>query len=1099
MTKEAVHEFNEEADVEEVFAFPASFAQQRLWFVDQLDPGKAIYNIPYHHQTRWKGKLNVPALEQAIIALVERHEPLRTTFMDNNGEPVQVISPEVATSLPVIDLTHLPPAEREAEVTRIVNEEARHQFDLEKGPLFYAKLLKLADEEHVFIFMIHHIVADALSLEFFAEELAALYGAFTNGKPSPLPDLPLQYADFVIWQREWMQGEVLQTQLEYWKEQLSGNLPVLEMPTDRPRPKRQQNNGSWEWFHLPPALGQKLRDFSRTRGVSLYMTMLAGFKVLLHRHSGQKDIIVSSPTANRTQPELEKLIAFFINPVVLRSSFADDPTFANYLKRVRRVAMGAFAHQELPFDRLVEELKPARDLSYHPLFQVSFTLQVAPVLLELPGLKAEPIEFSNGTATFDLTAELWETDEGGISGRFEYDTDLFDRSTIERLMAHYQVLLQNLIENPDTPVSQINMLTEAEYEQLTQTWNNTVAAYDREATIHQLFERQVEQTPEKTAVVFQGQQLSYRQLNERANQLAHHLRRLGVQPDQFVGLCVDRSLEMMVGLLGILKSGGAYLPMDPKYPKDRLAYMLEDTQASILLTQKALLPNLPDYQGQIICLDGDWGKISQNKSHNPPAVTAAEHLAYVIHTSGSTGKPKGVLIPHRNVVNFLDSMRQTPGLTANDTLLAVTTLSFDIAVLELFLPITTGAKLVIVGWETAVDGRLLANEISKNQATIMQATPATWQLLLSAGWQPSNRLKMLSGGEALPRKLANELLVNGDELWNMYGPTETTIWSSVWRVEAGDDPILIGRPIANTQMFILDGGLKPVPVGVTGELYIAGDGVARGYLNRPDLTEERFIPLSVSGNRLSVNGDQLPITDNRLPNTVYRTGDLARYKADGTIECLGRVDFQVKVRGFRIELGEIESVLDLHTAVAQAVVIAQGETVADKQLVAYYTTQDETEPTIAELRTFLQTKLPQYMIPSRFVKLDSFPLTPNGKVNRLALPELDPGLAEFRKKYIAPQSETEKTLSQLWGTLLKIDRVGLQDDFFELGGHSLLATQMMANIRDSFQVDLPLASLFESPIVADLAQQIEMARWAQTQPNGAQEVAADHEFEEFEL
>jgi amino acid adenylation domain-containing protein len=1043
------------ANEEDIFTFPTSFAQQRLWFVEQLDPGKAVYNIPYHQQTRWKGQLNVTALAQALNALVARHEPLRTTFMDDGGELVQVIRSEVNVSLPVIDLTHLHGGEQEVEVTHIVNEEARHTFDLENGPLFYARLLKLSDEEHVFIFMVHHIVVDASSLDFMAEELAALYEAFVAGKEANLPKLPLQYADFVIWQREWMQEDVLQTQIDYWKEQLSGRLPVLELPTDRPRPKRQQNNGSWEWFHLPPTLGQQLRDFSRNRGVSLYITMLAAFKVLLHRHSGQEEIVIGSPTANRTRSELEKLIGFFTNPVVLRTSFADDPTFAAYLNTVHKLAMGAFAHQELPFDRLVEELKPTRDLSYHPLFQVSFTLQDAPMLMALPGLQAEPIEFSNGTSAFDLTTELWETAEGGLNGRFEYDTDLFDRTTIQRLMAHYRVLLKNLIENPDAKISDADLLTDGELVQLIQTWNDTEMDYDRNAGIHILFEQQVKQTPEKTAVIFQNQQLSYRQLNERANQLAHHLRKLGIQPDQFVGLCVERTLEMMVGLLGILKAGAAYLPMDPKYPQDRLAYMLEDTQAAVLLTQKPLLEALPDFEGQIICLDDDWAEISQQSRQNPDSVTTSANLAYVIHTSGSTGKPKGVLIPHGNVVNFLDTMRQEPGLGASDTLLAVTTLSFDIAVLELFLPITTGAKLVIVGWETAVDGRHLIRAMVDHHVTVMQATPATWQMLLSSGWQPSPHVKMLSGGEALPRKLANDLLQNGGELWNMYGPTETTIWSSVWRVKAGDDPILIGRPIANTQMMVLDGSLKPVPIGVTGELYIAGDGVARGYLNRPDLTEERFVANPFSNQ----------------PNArMYRTGDLARFGTDGMIECLGRVDFQVKVRGFRIELGEIESVLDMFTAVKQAVVIAQGKTAADKQLVAYYIPEEDAAPAVAELRAFLQTKLPQYMVPSRFVQLDSFPLTPNGKVNRLILPELDASHVDAETKYVAPRNELEARMVTIWENLLNVQPIGVTDNYFDLGGHSLMATRLFRRIEAEFDTNLSLATLIMTPTIEGLVE-----------------------------
>ena len=810
------------------------------------------------------------------------------------------------------------------------------------------------------------------------------------------------------------------------------------------------------------------------------MTMLAGFKALLQRYSGKEEIIVSSPTANRTQPELEKLIAFFINPVILRTSFADDPSFRTYLKQVRKVALGAFANQELPFDHLVEALQPPRDLSYHPIFQVSFTLQGAPVLINLPGLESEAVEFDNGMAKFDLTAELWETEEGGVSGRFEYDTDLFDKTTIERLMHHYQQLLAGLTKQPELPMSQIPILDADEQTTITQTWNDTQADYSSTACLHHLFEQQAAERPQAIALRFEEQALTYQELNERANKLAHYLQSLGIEPDQFVGLCVERSPEMMVGLLGILKAGGAYLPMDPEYPTERLAYMLEDTQANVLLTQDRLLDSLPQHDGQIIRLDSDWAAIAQHSTENPTSATTADNLAYVIHTSGSTGKPKGVLIPQRNVVNFLETMRQRPGLAATDKLLAVTTLSFDIAVLELFLPLVTGAELVIASREQAGDGRVLAELIRDAKITIMQATPASWQLMLNAGWQPDGRLKMLSGGEALPRKLANELLVNGGELWNMYGPTETTIWSSVWQVEPGDAPILIGRPIANTQMYILDEHLNPVPIGVTGELYIGGDGVARGYLNRPELTAERFV------------------SDSRFPTTIYHTGDLARFLPDGNIECLGRMDFQVKVRGFRIELGEIEAVLNQHTAVQQAVVIATGTTANDKRLVAYTIAEPEAEVTSSDLRNYLQTRLPQYMVPAHFVALETFPLTPNGKVDRLALPDPDQSNISSEANYVAPETEMEQSLSQMWSGLLGIERVGTQENFFELGGHSLLATQMMARLRDELQVDLPLATLFESPIIHDFARQIEVAHWATQTPEATLE-SEDDEREEFEL
>ena len=1000
------------------------------------------------------------ALQAAVTELINRHETLRTTFFSQDGEPVQVIHDEIDTTMPVIDISHLPADAREAEARRLVDAEAKHSFDLENGPLFYTKLIKLGPEEHIFIHMMSHIVVDGMSLEYIAEELEALYSAFCQRQPSPLAELPLQYPDFVIWHREWMEGPVPQKQLAYWKDQLSGRLPVMELPTDRPRPAVQRNNGSWEWIHLPPRLIDDLKMFSRNEGVSLFMTMLAGFKVLMHRYSRQDDIIVGTPTANRNQPELEKMIAFFVNPVVFRTDLSGEPAFNDLLHTVRKVALGAFAHQDVPFERLVEELRPTRDLSYNPIFQVSFTLQMQPALMQLEGTLAEPIEFDNGTARFDLLAELWEAD-GGISGRFEYDTDLFDKGTIRRMIANYEALLESIVATPAGPIDQLNLLPASERQQVLYAWNQTELPFSRDKTLHELFEATVASYPDKVAVQYDQTQLSYAQLNSRANQLAHHLTALGVKKGDLIGLSMARSAEMMIGLFGIMKAGAAYLPLDPDYPLDRLHFILEDAAAPLLITQDDLRGKWDGFAGKIVTLDSDWATIATQPAHNPAVAMSADDLVYIIHTSGSTGKPKGVQLRHRNVVNFLTSMRQKPGLTANDILMAVTTLSFDIAVLELYLPLVVGGKVIIASPEINADGALMAQTLVDEGVTVMQATPASWKLMLNNGWEGKKDLRILCGGEELPRELAEQLIPRGAELWNMYGPTETTVWSAAKKIVSGEGPVPIGEPIANTQLYILDNHLQPTPIGVPGELCIGGDGVAAGYLNRPELTADRFV--------------KNPFVED--PNgMLYRVGDLARYRPDGTIEFLGRIDFQVKVRGFRIELGEIETVLRQHDGVKEGVVTAQDDPSGEKRLVAYIIPEAGQGPTTALLREYLAESLPAYMVPTLFVSLTEWPLTPNGKIDRRALPAPSEAGLGSAESYVAPRNEIESDIVAIWSELLGLDKIGVEDNFFELGGHSLLATQIIARVNRQFAVNIPLPLMFANPIIANLADQVATAR-----------------------
>ncbi|HEX8282854.1 MAG TPA: amino acid adenylation domain-containing protein [Pyrinomonadaceae bacterium] len=914
--------------VERGSTLPTSYAQQRLWFIHQLEFDDSAYNVPM--AVRLTGRLDLAAFERALTEVVRRHEALRTTFAEEGGVAVQVIRPAAAVALPVTDLTHLADhAEREAELQKLINEEARQPFDLAAGPLFRARLLRLGAGEHAALFTMHHIVIDGWSLGLLVGEVAALYDAFSRGLASPLAELAVQYADFAAWQQRWLRGEVLAEQLGYWKKQLAGAPPALELPTDRPRPAVQTQRGAREEFWLPADLSHALNELSRREGVTLFMTLLAAWQVLLSRYTGQKDVVVGSDVANRTHSETEALVGFFSNMLVLRTDVSGNPRFAALLRRVREVCLGAYAHQHAPFEKLVEELAPRRDLSRSPIFQVMFILQNAPAsALELSGVTLSPVGVDNHTAKFDLGLLMREEPGGFLGGTLEYNTDLFDASTAARIAGHFRALLEAAVEAPERRVEDLELLTASERSLLVRGWNETEAEYP-DACFHELFETQAARTPAAVAVEFEDTTFTYAELSARSNRLARHLRALGVNAETLVGVCVERSAEMLVGLLGVLKSGAAYVPLDPAYPRERIDYVLRDAGASVLVTQESLVSELPTEGLTVVRLDADWPAVSLRDAAPLPNFTAPENLAYTIYTSGSTGRPKGVQLPHRALVNFLTTMRSEPGLSSDDVLLSVTTLSFDIAALELYLPLLCGARVVVASRETAVDGKRLAEAIEACGATVMQATPATWRLLLESGWEGCARLKMLCGGEALGGELARKLLTRGASLWNMYGPTETTVWSSVKQVtEAAAGTVGLGHPIANTQLYIADGHMQPVPVGVPGELYIGGDGLARGYIHRPDLTAERFTPDPFS----------------QTPGArLYRTGDVVRRLASGDIEFLGRADHQVKVRGHRIELGEIESALAQHPSVGEAVVITRGDGETDKSLVAYVVASADAE------------------------------------------------------------------------------------------------------------------------------------------------------------
>jgi amino acid adenylation domain-containing protein len=858
---------------------PLSFAQQRFWFLAQLETHSSSYNMP--GAVRLQGQLNLEALQQSFNEILRRHEALRTNFHTIEGQPVAVILPPAAVQLPILDISNLPANQQELQVQQEAKEEARKLFDLNDGFLLRVKLLRLSEQEHVLLLTMHHIASDAWSTDILVREFATLYQAFCEEQPSlrdatrtPLAELPIQYVDFAAWQRQWLQGERLESQISYWRKQLEGVPELLELPTDFPRPPIQSFRGATYTFELPQQLSIGLNQLSQQQGTTLFMTLLAAFQALLYRYTGSEDIAVGSPIGSRDRTELEGLIGLFLNTLVLRTHLAGNPTFTELLKRVREVALGAYAHQDLPFELLVEELQPQRNLSHTPLFQVMFVLQNAPMsALELPGLTLSYLPVDSGAVKFDLTLDMVETVEG-IVATFEYNTDLFQESTIKRMAGHLQTLLEAIVVNPQQRLSQLPLLTASEQHQLLQEWNDTEIAYPVDKCLHELFEQQVEKTPDAIAVVYKNQQLTYSQLNTKANQLAHYLCSLKVKPEVLVGICVERSLEMVIGLLAILKAGGAYIPLDPNYPKQRLEYILEDTQAPVLLTQASLLEVLPQHNAQVVCLDSDWHLIAQQSQNNLSSELTTENLAYIIYTSGSTGKPKGVQIPHIALSNFLYSMKQAPGLTSQDKLLAVTTYSFDIAALEIFLPIIVGACLIVASQEIISDGNQLLAKIKDSKATVMQATPATWQLLLTAGWDGDHQLKILCGGEALSAPLASKLLERCSSVWNMYGPTETTIWSAASRIETVNDTVPISCPIANTQLYILDQYNQLVPIGVAGELCIGGVGLARGYFQRPDLTAEKFIPNPFS---------------NEPSARLYKTGDLARYLPNGDIEYLGQL------------------------------------------------------------------------------------------------------------------------------------------------------------------------------------------------------------------
>jgi amino acid adenylation domain-containing protein len=1132
-------------------AYPVSFGQQRMWLIQQLEPDASIYNMP--KILKLNGPLNLAALQQALNEVVARHEVLRTTINPVNEEPAQRIAEPRWLELPLIDLTRAPgstlPPLQHSEIEALLTEEIERPFDLSRDLMIRARLFRLSAQEHILLLVTHHIAGDNWSTGLLFQELKHLYEAFAEGRPSPLPELPIQYADFALWQRQWLQGETLQQQLGYWQEQLKGTLPSLNLPTDRPRPKFPTYQAARQPFVISPILSKALKELSRREQVTLFMVLLAAFKTLLYRYTGQEDIIVGIPIAGRTRLETEKLIGFFVNTLVLRTHLGGNPTFSELLKRVREIALGAYAHQEAPFEKLVELLQPERDLSRSPIFQVAFDFvnnsEPAP---QFANLTSSRLEVNKRKSFFDLTLYMSET-AGELQGSFEYNTDLFEAGTMARMAAHFQILLDGLVSGgPDQHLSQAPLLTPAETDQILFTWNQTQTDFPGQTCFHHLFELQAQQTPAAVALAFNGQYLTYQALNNRANQLAHHLRRLGLKPDTPVGLCLERSIEMVVALLGVLKAGGAYLPLDPIYPPDRLAFMIRDSQAPILLTQRHLadrlgLPNpvsspplpsnaevrmmndeqkssdssfitlrghssFPPERGPggeglptLLYLDTEEEIIAQENQENPTLEVTSDHLAYVIYTSGSTGQPKGVMIPHHGLVNYLRWAGPAYQVAAGQGAPVHSSLSFDLTITSLLLPLLAGRTVTLLPEDHG--GEALSQTLQDHKNfSLVKITPAHLQLLnqqLPPAEATEATRSLVIGGEALLGQDLRFWQMHAPQtrLINEYGPTETVVGCCVYELSPGEiisEATPIGRPIANTQLYLLDQYLHPVPVGVVGELYIGGAGVARGYLKRPALTAERFIPDPFSG---------------QPGRRLYKTGDLARYRPDGVLEFLGRRDHQVKLRGFRIELGEIEAVLRQHPHVREAVVLLREDTPGHPRLVAYIKINAEvrmmngeqkssdssfitlrghssfpvaqtlesdrspTAPSVAELRRFLKSRLPDYMVPAAFVNLEVLPLTPNGKLDRSALPKPDQTSPLQPLTFTPPHTPTEEKLATLWSQLLGLERVDIHHNFFDLGGHSLLATQLISRLQNAFEIALPLRRLFETPTIAELAQAID--------------------------
>jgi amino acid adenylation domain-containing protein len=1027
---------------------PTSITQHGLWLLDRLQSGSPAFHVPLC--LRIAGRLDRAELAAAVNGILRRHEALRTRFPWFEDGPVQLVEPFVPRPLKQVDLEALPPEVRHAEADRLVAAELRRPFSLDQEPPLRRLLARCGSDEHVLLLTAHHLVVDGGSLNVLTEELGILYRSFAAGEAPRLAEPRLRYSEYARWQRSRLAGEFLDRLVTYWKKRLEPPIPVLDLPADRPRTAPRGTRGGMVRRPLPAPLIERLRGLAASRGATFFLVLLSAFEVLLARWSGQEDFVVGIPVLHRDHPDREHLVGLLVEMLPLRADLRGDPSFLDLLSRTRETFLADVAHQDLPLATLVETIRPPADLARPLLLQAMLALDPPLARPDFPGLYATWQFPETGAAKLELSLELLE-DEGWLEGFWEYNRDLFDGTTIERMATHLETLCGGILRAAEGRLSYLSLMTAAEASQL-QAWNQTHADRPRDLCAHEMFEAQADRAPGREAARCAGEVATYGALEERANRLARYLRSRGLAMEGRVGICLDRSLDMVVAVLAVLKAGGAYVPLDPAYPRERLAFMVRDAGLKALVTQESLAGVYGDFPGATVKVDADRERIAALPSSRPARGTHPEALAYVIYTSGSTGQPKGVGVPHGALVNFLQSMRRAPGLSPAATVLALTTLSFDISGLEILLPLVTGARVVVAPARAGGDVESLLPLLA--EATMVQATPVTWRLLADADWRAAGR-RILCGGEALPRELADRLLAGGAELWNLYGPTEATIWTSVDRVVPGDGPVLLGGPIANTEMHVVDGGLHLVPAGVAGELLIGGDGLARSYVGRPGLTAERFVP-----NPFGEPGSRL-----------YRTGDLARRRGD-RIEFLGRIDHQIKLRGFRIEPGEIEAVLVCHPAVAAAVVMPRQDGDGDRRLVAYVVpAQGSFASGIAsELRAFLGSRLPEHMLPAAFVPLAALPLTASGKVDRGALPAPEQERPSIRTEYLAPRNAVEQSLSEMWSKVLGIDSIGIDDDFFELGGQSLQVIQVVFRIRSRLGRDLPLSSLQRASTIRALAE-----------------------------
>ena len=1044
---------------------PVSFAQQRLWFLDQLEPGNASYNIS--RAVRVKGSLNLEALRDALNAIVARHESLRTNFTSIDDEPMQIIAPAREIEIQLLDLGGLPESDRDSEARRLAAEESSRAFDIAQDQLLRVVLFRLDDQDQVLLLVLHHIVSDGWSMGVLFRELETLYEAFANSLPSPLSNLPIQYGDFARWQRDRLRGEVLAEQVDFWKQQLAGAPAMLELATDKPRPAVQTFGGAYHTSMVGKELTDSLNELCRREGVTLFMALVAAFQTMLHRYTNQRDIVVGTPIANRTREETEDLIGLFVNTLVVRTDLSGNPSFRELLGRVREVALDAFAHQDLPFEKLVEEIHPERSLGHMPLFQVLFALQNVPKSAwKLGSLDLTDSAFEKSTSKLDLSLYVGERADG-LSFSFEYSTDLFNATTIESMAANFQTLLEGIVANPEQRLSELPVLAKQEWAQLLVEWNDTEAEYRAGKCIHELFEEQVENRGDEIALISEKAKLTFRELNSRANQLAHFLKGRGVGPEVLVGVCIERSVEMVVGLLAILKAGGAYVPLDPSHPTERISFMLHDSGARLLLTQQHLGETLASWDGETIYVDSKWPEIALAPVENPANTAGVANAAYVLYTSGSTGRPKGVVSAHRASINRFEWMWRVYPFAGGEVCCQKTSLSFGDAIWEIFGPLLQGVPLVLIPDEVVKDPGVFIAALSANRVTRLVLVPSLLRVILETSEDLAQQLKSLRycvcSGETLTAELARSFRerVPHAILLNLYGSSEVAADVLYYEVsnKEGLHNIPIGKPIANTNVFILDSNFEPVPLGVLGQIYVGGDGLARGYWNSAQLTAEKFVPHPFSG---------------QPGARLFRTGDIGRYLPDGNIEYHGRRDHQVKVRGYRIELGEIETSLKGCPSVQDAVVMLRQSTSGNKYLVGYVVygaspSKVHDAAMSSELRNLLKKSLPDYMLPAHFVFLQQLPLTPSGKIDRRTLPQPDGTRPELEEAHVAPRDDLERRLANIWERMLAVKSVGIRDNFFNLGGHSLLAVRVVSEIAKETGQRLPLVSFFQGPNIEYLA------------------------------